>query len=156
MDPKIHTFSPVWHTWFCHFGDPKVVFELFRSFFIVFWEVFRHCFGLKKGYFWLYLQLKRLISDPENRNYLSKNCWFCLFWGVIVDHCGDRKSRFVDFFKVVLELFRHCFSLEKAYFWEFQWTFSKLFWNCLGNVFDLKRPTFGSSNGLFQCCCGLV
>ena len=44
-----------------------------------------------------------------------------MFWVVIFGHFGGQKSRFLDFFKVVLELFR----------------------KCLGIVFGLKRPTFG-------------
>ena len=43
------------------------------------------------------------------------------FLGVIFDHFAGPKSHFLDFFKVVLELFG----------------------KCLGIVFDLKRPTFG-------------
>ena len=37
-----------------------------------------------------------------------------------MDHFGGRKSRFLDFYEVVLELFR----------------------KCLGNVFSFKRPIF--------------
>ena len=45
---------------------------------------------------------------------------FGMFLGVIFDHFRDRKSHFLDFIKVVFELFG----------------------KCLGIVFDLKRPTF--------------
>ena len=67
-----------------------------------------------------YLQLERLINDPENRNIESK---FGLFWRFLVVIFGNfwgGKSRFLDFFKVVLELFM----------------------KCLGIIFELKRPTF--------------
>ena len=91
-----------------------------RSCFAGVWEAFGHCFWPWKAYFWGYFQLERLLNDPENQNFLSKICSFWHFWGAIFDQFGGRKSRFLDFFKVVLELFR----------------------KCLGIVFDLKRPTF--------------
>ena len=113
--------SVIWPFW----GSKKSFSGLFRTCFGVVQEVFGHCFWPWKAYFWGYFQLERLLNDPENQNFLSKICSFWHFWGVIFDHFGGRKSRFLDFFKVVLELFR----------------------KCLGIVFDLKRPTFG---GIFS------
>ena len=72
-----------------------------------------------------------LINDPENRNFESKIWSFWPIWGVIFDHFGGQKSRFLDFFKVVLKLFR----------------------KCLGIVFGIKRRTFAcsfSSKGVFK------
>ena len=50
-----------------------------------------------------------------------KICSFWQFLGVIFDRFRAQKSRFLDFFKVVLESFRTFLSI----------------------VFGLKRPTFG-------------
>ena len=64
---------------------------------------------------------KQLQNNLENWDFGSKFCSFWPIWGVVFDHFGGQKSRFLDFFKVVLELFK----------------------KCLGIVFVLKRPTFG-------------
>ena len=59
-----------------------------------------------KAYFWLYFQLERFINDPQNRKFGLNNCSFWPFLGVIFDHFSGLKSRFLDFFKVVLESLR--------------------------------------------------
>ena len=61
-----------------------------------------------------------MISYPKIRNYRSKICSFLPILGIIFDHLGCQKSRFLDFFKVVLELFEKFLSF----------------------VFGLKKPTF--------------
>ena len=43
----------IWPFW----GSKKSFSGLFRSFFRLVWEVFRHCFCLYKAYFWVYFQL---------------------------------------------------------------------------------------------------
>ena len=80
-----------------------------------------------------------MINDPENRNFESKIWSFWPIWGVIFDYFGGQKSRFLDFFKVVLELFK----------------------KCLGIVFDLKRTTLTNWGGIqklslysFHVCSG--
>ena len=69
----------------------------------------------------MHFHLGRSVNDLENQNLQSKICSFWLLWGVIFGHLGGRKSRIIDFFKVVWELFR----------------------KSLGILFGLKRPTFG-------------
>ena len=59
--------------------------------------------------------------NPKIENFSQKFEPLLTFGRFIVGHFGGRKSHFLDFFKVVLELFG----------------------KCLGIVFDLKRPTFG-------------
>ena len=59
----------------------------------------------------MYFQLKRLINDPKNRNFWSKICSFWRFWGVRFDLFGSLKRGFLDFFKVVLELFSKCLGI---------------------------------------------
>ena len=73
---------------------------------------------------------KRLFR-PKKWDLQSKFCPLWRFWGVIFGHFRGRKSRFLDFFQVVLELFR----------------------KCLGIVFDLKRPTFGGILTLSHTLC---
>ena len=68
----------------------------------------------------MYFQLKRSIIGLENRYFGSKFYSFWPIWGVIFDNFGGQKSRFLDFFKAVLDLFG----------------------KCLGFVFGLKRPIF--------------
>ena len=43
----------IWPFW----GSKKSFSGLFRSFFRLVWEVFRHCLRLYKAYFWVYFQL---------------------------------------------------------------------------------------------------
>ena len=66
----------------------------------------------------MYFQLERLINDLENRDFLSK-----------FDH----------FETSILTIL----GVEKVIFW----TFSKLFWSCLGSIralfLDLKGPLLG-------------
>ena len=85
--------------------------------------MFEHCFRLSKAYFCVYFHLQRSIKDPGNRDFRSKICSFWPIWGVIFGHFGGQKSRFLDFFKVVLDLFR----------------------KCLGIVFGFLGPTFACS-----------
>ena len=69
----------------------------------------------------MYFQFERLINDPENLIFYSKFGPLWTFERVILDNFGGQKSRILDFFKVVLELFR----------------------KCAGIVFGFKRPTLG-------------
>ena len=75
----------------------------------------------QRASFWVYFLLQKSINDPKNQDFRSKFCPLWQFWGVIFDNFGGRKSRYLDFFKVVLELFR----------------------KCLGIVFGFVGPTFG-------------
>ena len=83
--------------------------------------MFRHSFRSYKVHVWVYFQLPRSINDLENIDFQSKFDSLLTSETVVFGHFGARKSRILDFFEVVLELFR----------------------KCLGIVFDLKRPTFG-------------
>ena len=65
-------------------------------------------YGRKKAYFLRYFHLKKFLNDPDNRNFLSKTCSFWQFWWAIFDRFGGQKSCFLDFFKVVLQLFKKC------------------------------------------------
>ena len=79
-------------------------------------------FGLRfwpqRANFWVYFEVQRSINNLQR--FCVKNLLILAELRVIFDHFGGQKSRFLDFFKVVLELFR----------------------KCLGIVFGLKRPTF--------------
>ena len=68
-----------------------------------------------------------IFYPPTNRDLYLVGGWgvgriFSVFGVPLGLHFGGQKSRFMDFFKVVLELFR----------------------KCLGIVFGLKMPTFWS------------
>ena len=76
--------------------------------------------------FLVYFQLEMLIYDLKNRNLRA------IFgpWEYHFDHFQGQKTRFVDFLKVVLELFK----------------------SCLGIIFDLKSHNFRcifSSKGIY-------
>ena len=84
-----------------------------------------------KAYLRVYFWLERLRNDPQTRDFRSKLCSFWRFSRVVFDHFWGQKSRFLDFLKVLLELFM----------------------KCLGIIFGLKRPTFGcifSSKGPYM------
>ena len=98
--------------WLC-FQPQRLINEVenlnFRSKICAFWRF--------EGYF----QLQRLINDPENQDFRSNICSFWRFLCVFFDNFGGRKSRFLDFFKVLLEFFREG----------------------LGIILRLKTPTIG-------------
>ena len=107
----------LWEGHFDHFGAQKsrildiwkVGLELFRCYFSI-------VLGLKRPTF-------RCIFSSKGRYMTSKIKILgqnLALWEGHFDHFGGQKSRFLDFLKVVLELFR----------------------SCLGIIFGLKRSTF--------------
>jgi len=92
--------------------------------------MFRSClgiiFGLKRRTFVCIFSSKSWYLTSKMKIFGQK----LALWEGHFDHFGGRKSRFLDFLKVVLEMFR----------------------SCLGIIFGLKRLTFGcifSSKGRY-------
>ena len=118
----------LWEGHFDHFGAQK---SRFLDFLKVVLEMFRSClgiiFGLKRPNF-------RCIFSSKGRYMTSKikiSCQNLGLWEGHFGHFGVQKSRFLDFLKVVLELFR----------------------SGLGIIFGLKMPTFScifSSKGRYM------
>ena len=102
-------------------GSTKTFSGLFQSCLSVVRKYSGFMFGLGKPHFWLQFQLERLINDPENKNVRSKFCSILRFFAIIFEHFGAQDSRFLNFFKVVFELFKKCYGI----------------------VIDHKMPTFG-------------
>ena len=91
----------------------------------LFFFIFFKCLQLSGGTILIFFSVptcKKYSSQVESG---PKIRHFLLSWHPRFGQFGGRKSRFLDFFEVILELFR----------------------KCLGIVFDLERPSFG---GIFS------
>ena len=87
--------------------------------------LFFRCLQLSDNFIFIFFGAKKAILELVDRKLTQKSTLLAKLRPVLYGHFGGEKNRFLDFFKVILELFR----------------------NCLGTVFGLKRSTLG---GIFS------
>ena len=103
----------VWHLewdWFTNFHAQK---RQFCDFFITFLELLKNCIGIKMLQVCLIFSLKieKMTSDERFCViFYHKTRWFLQF--------SKLKSHFLDFWKVGLKLFGHCFWNKKNQMYE--------------------------------------
>ena len=104
------------------FTFPKIVWEKYSCFFNIIYFFFLNVFSYQGNDLNFHFSNNRLKVELVDRKLTQKLTLFTrltLGFG----HFGGRTGRFLDFFKVFLELFR----------------------KCLGIIFDFETPTFGFS-----------
>ena len=92
-----------------------------------------------------------LFSDPnvdkwtQKSKFRSKICSFWQFLGVIFDHFGSQEGRFLDFFKVILVLFRDLESIVFRYLYSLLPITPALLWGPADALLNIDK----ASPGLF-------
>ena len=102
---------------FGHFGVKKVVFLTFLK---LFWRCLGSVmalFSVLKGQLLRVFSAPKVPNWPRNWDYQSKFDPLLTSERVIFGNFWGKQSRFVDFFRVVPEVFGHCFESSKVHIW---------------------------------------